>query len=235
MECHFARQGCRQSCWKLCVCSAQHCLTKLPAWLGCHGLLLCSWLWTGKEAHPWIPITCSCSSLPALSWKTYCGSRQQLSPSLPSVLLLVPVSKSRCGIHQSSPSISLHTCWEFWWIWISGRAQEQQVRKGAKLDFSKYMENWHFRAISGYFKSLKKVRTTQDLLLKMQFQIFPIKLAFSKPFPDSLLNSDLSFIDFILLCFLFPFTGGSAVSIKSWQEVLNNKYDSLERINGMIN
>lgn len=228
MECHFARQGCRQSCWKLCVCSSQHCLTKLPAWLGCHGLLLCSWLWTGKEAHPWIPITCSCSSLPALSWKTYCGSRQQLSPSLPSVLLLVPVSKSRCGIHQSSLSISLHTCWEFWWIWISGRAQEQQVRKGEKLDFSKYMENWHFRAISDCFKSLKKVRRTQDVLLKMQFQFFQLNLPFPSPFLT--VSWTVTLVSLIWFCCASSFPLQGEVLCPS-----NPDRNFLERINGMIN
>lgn len=114
IDCHFARQGCSQSCWS-CLCASQHSLTKLPAWLGCHGLLVCSWLRTGMEAHPWIPISCSYKSClveagPLPTRKTYCGSRQQLSPSLPSVLLLVPASESRCGIHQSSPSVLLHTC-----------------------------------------------------------------------------------------------------------------------------
>lgn len=101
IDCHCTRQGCRQS-RRSCFCSYQHSLTKLRAWLGCHGLLVYSCLRTGTEAHPWIPIRWACIFCllyagPLPTSKMHCSSRQQLSLSLPSVMLLFPLSKNRCG------------------------------------------------------------------------------------------------------------------------------------------
>lgn len=101
IDCHFTRQGCswsRQS-W---FCTYQHSLTKLGAWLRCHGLLVYSCLRTRTEAHPWIPIRRACLFCllqvgPLPTSKMYCSSSQQLSLLLPSVLLLFLFSKNRCG------------------------------------------------------------------------------------------------------------------------------------------
>lgn len=93
--------GCRRS-RQSCFCPYQHSLTKLRAWLWCHGLLVYSCLRTGTEAHPWIPIRWACIFCllyagPLPTSKMHCSSSQQLSLFLPSVLLLFLFSKNRCG------------------------------------------------------------------------------------------------------------------------------------------
>lgn len=136
MECHFARQGCSQSC-RSCVCV---CISAFPDKTPC--LIGMPWA-AGLQLAPDRNGASSLNSnhfilhiLPGGSWKTSCASSQQLSPSVPSVLLLGPVSKSRCGIHQSSPSILCHTCWgKFWWIWVSGRVESSRSGKGQSLSF----------------------------------------------------------------------------------------------------
>lgn len=114
IDCHFTRQGCswsRQSC----VCTYQHSLTKLGAWLGCYGLLVYSCLRTRMEAHPWIPIRwaaysacCKLAFCPQVKCIVVQASNYLFYFLLCCFCSLFP--KTDVGIHSSSASILSHTC-----------------------------------------------------------------------------------------------------------------------------
>lgn len=122
MECHFTRQGCRQSC----LCAAQHSLTELPAWLGCHGLLLAAG--SGQEGRlipgPTNPACWKLALCPPAKHLVVQGSNY-----LPHSLLCCCwclFDRADVGFTKVLPLFSFPPVREeFWWIWVSGRAREQ--------------------------------------------------------------------------------------------------------------